>query len=59
MRGMTKLFSMMSGLGLRLYTGEDLNLLELNGENNEEKTIPPKQSEKTIVTGKQIGRAHV
>ena len=46
MRGMTKLFSMMSGLGLRLYTGEDLNLLELNGENNEENAIPPKQTEK-------------
>lgn len=35
MRGMTKLFSLMSGIGLRLYTGEDLKLLEQTGENDE------------------------
>lgn len=32
MRGMTKLFSMVSGLGLSLYTGEDLKALDEAGK---------------------------
>ena len=36
MRGMTKLFSMMSGFGLSLYTGEDIKNLDHAGENNNE-----------------------
>ena len=34
MRGMTKLFSMMSGFGLSLYTGEDIKNLDLTGQEN-------------------------
>ena len=34
MRGMAKLFAMMSGFGLSLYTGEDVNNIEYTGQNN-------------------------
>ena len=34
MRGMTKLFSMMSGFGLKLYTGEDIKGLDLTGQDD-------------------------
>ncbi len=34
MRGMTKLFSMMSGFGLKLYTGEDIKSMDLTGQDD-------------------------
>lgn len=37
MRGMTKLFSMMSGFGLKLYTGEDIKGIDLTGQNTQDK----------------------
>ena len=45
MRGMTKLFSMMSGFGLSLYTGEDIKNLDHAGENNNE-TLTQKKDNK-------------
>ena len=45
MRGMTKLFSMMSGFGLSLYTGEDIKNLDHAGE-NDNKTPAPKGDNK-------------
>ena len=46
MRGMTKLFSMMSGFGLSLYTGEDIKNIDHTGENNNE-TPAPKDNKAT------------
>ena len=40
MRGMTKLFSMMSGFGLSLYTGEDIKNLDHAGENDNKIPAP-------------------
>ena len=34
MRGMTKLFSMISGFGLKLYTGEDIKSMDLTGQDD-------------------------
>ena len=34
MRGMTNLFSMMSGFGLKLYTGEDIKSMDLTGQDD-------------------------
>ena len=38
MRGMTKLFSMMSGIGLILYTGEDIKNLDQTGDDDKNTT---------------------
>ena len=35
MRGMAKLFAMMSGFGLKLYTGEDIKDIDLTGQNEQ------------------------
>lgn len=37
MRGMAKLFSMMSGIGLTLYTGEDIKAQDLSGDHGDNK----------------------
>ena len=39
MRGMAKLFAMMSGFGLSLYTGEDINNMDYTDEEIREKSI--------------------
>ena len=45
MRGMTKLFSMMSGFGLSLYTGEDIKNLEQTGEGDTKPNTTAKKNE--------------
>ena len=56
MRGMTKLFSMMSGFGLKLYTGEDIKSMDLTGQDDkkgkDKKT--DSQSSETIVDKETI-----
>ena len=59
MRGMTKLFSMMSGFGLSLYTGEDIKNLDQTGEedtkiNNSQNTNPKKEDDKGFDRTKTI-----
>lgn len=51
MRGMAKLFAMMSGFGLSLYTGEDVNNIEYTGQNNnkvQKKTTKKEYTEEEI-----------
>ena len=43
MRGMSKLFSMMTGIGLSLYTGEDLTHLDKEDKPAPKKTTTPKK----------------
>ena len=56
MRGMTKLFSMMSGFGLSLYTGEDIKNLDHAGENNNETLTQKKDNKATEEKKKGFNR---
>lgn len=47
MRGMAKLFAMMSGFGLSLYTGEDINNIDCIGLNENESKSQKKGKEYT------------
>ena len=47
MRGMAKLFAMMSGFGLSLYTGEDINNIDYTGQNENESKSQKKGKEYT------------
>ena len=52
MRGMTKLFSMMSGFGLSLYTGEDIKSIDLTGQEEnapKEKTAETDQTKQKVI----------
>ena len=47
MRGMAKLFAMMSGFGLALYTGEDINNIDYTGQNDNKSKSQKKEKEYT------------
>lgn len=47
MRGMSKLFSMMSGIGLSLFTGEDLSIYDKKEEKTDKKTVKKKKTKLT------------
>ena len=56
MRGMTKLFSMMSGFGLSLYTGEDIKNIDLTGENDNKAPAQKKDNKTTEEKKKGFSR---